>query len=61
MEIPVRVVFDLGEVEYVASAFLRFCLVTGSSTSAGFSIVNTSPFTKKVFTVAGFDRVLDIS
>ncbi|HOO77251.1 MAG TPA: STAS domain-containing protein [bacterium] len=58
---PARVVFDLGEVVYIASAFLRFCLLTGSSAAAGFAIVNTSPFTKKVFTVAGFDRVLDIS
>ena len=49
-----KCVFDLARVEYVASAFLRVCLVTVKKFPAGaFSVINTAPQVKKIFAVAG--------
>jgi anti-anti-sigma factor len=60
-EAPGRVVFDLADVDYVASAFLRICLVSFKTKGPGiFSIVNVHPSVKKVFKIAGFDEGMDI-
>jgi anti-anti-sigma factor len=56
-----QVVFDLSEVEFVSSAFLRLCLKSYNKLgSDSFSIINTSPVVKKVFMVAGFDKNLNL-
>lgn len=56
------VIFDLGEVDYISSAFLRICLtVFKGQGAAGFSIVNAQPSVKKVFMIAGFDKGLSVS
>jgi anti-anti-sigma factor len=58
---PGLVVFDLADVNYVASAFLRVCLVSFKAKGAGgFSIVNMHPTVKKVFKIAGFDTGMGI-
>ena len=55
-------VFDMKEVEYIASSFVRICLVHGqNSKPGGFRIINTTPYIKKTFKIAGLDSVLDIS
>lgn len=55
------VVFDLARVDYVASAFLRICLSVAKSLGAGqMSVVNCQPTVKKVFAIAGMDRVMPV-
>jgi anti-anti-sigma factor len=58
----VHVVFDLQEVNYIASSFIRICvdMVKHAGTS-GFSIVNCDPLIKKTFKIAGLDEILKIS
>lgn len=57
-----RLVFDLGEVDFVTSAFLRLCLKAAKSVKENdFAIVNKSPYVKKIFKIAGFDRTFNIS
>jgi anti-anti-sigma factor len=53
------VVFDLAGIDYISSAFLRICLKMGKQ-SRDFSIVHVDPSIKKVFMIAGFDRILRI-
>lgn len=56
-----KVVFDLGEVEYVSSSFLRLCLTVDRRLKKdNFSVVNTNPFIKKVFKIAGLDGFLTV-
>lgn len=57
-----KVVFDLENVGYVASAFLRLCLSAAKSVEKGnFSIVNAGPEIMKVYKIAGLDSVLNVS
>jgi anti-anti-sigma factor len=53
------VTFDLKEVEYVSSAFLRLCLrVAKEVGTEKFAVVNLNPSVKKVFKIAGFDKLV---
>jgi serine/threonine-protein kinase RsbW len=57
-----RIVFDLGTVDYVASQFLRFSLSTAKGVQKGnFSIVNTDPQVLKVFMISGLVSILKVS
>ena len=57
-----RIVFDLGQVEYVSSVFLRVVLMTVRMVKRGnFSVVNTNPFVTELFRTAGLDQWLDRS
>jgi len=57
-----KVIFDLGGVDYIASAFIRVCLVTAKDITEGnFSITNTNPFIKKTFKIAGLETILNVS
>ncbi|MGD9787892.1 MAG: STAS domain-containing protein [Sulfuricellaceae bacterium] len=54
---PLPVVFDLKDVEFVASAFLRLCLSTAQRVGANrLTLANASPAVRKVFAIAGLDR-----
>jgi anti-anti-sigma factor len=58
----VNVVFDLAEVNYIASSFIRICLDMAKRTGASnFSIINCDPFIKKTFKIAGLDEILKVS
>lgn len=51
-----KIIFDLGDVDYVASGFLRLCMVAAKKPGGHqLHVVNTSPDIKKVFTVSGLD------
>ncbi|MFA5879156.1 MAG: STAS domain-containing protein [Candidatus Margulisiibacteriota bacterium] len=55
------VVFDLKDVEYISSSFLRLCV--GASKEKGemnFSIINVTPNVFKVFKMVGFDKLFEI-
>ena len=55
----VKVVFDLGEVDYVSSVFLRVVLMVARDVGRGsFSIVNANPFISELFKTAGLDQWL---
>ena len=57
-----KVVFDLENVEYIASSFIRICLATAKELKDGsFSVINTQPLIKKTFKVAGLDVPLNVS
>ena len=56
------VIFDMKDVDYVASSFLRICIhVPKAIGSENFSLVNVTPSVKKVFKLSGFDKLLNIS
>jgi len=55
------VVFDMKDVVYIASSFLRICIqVPKLIGSENFSLINVSPHVRKVFKLAGFDKHLNI-
>jgi anti-anti-sigma factor len=57
-----KIEFDLREVYYIASSFIRICV--GHAKQVGserFSIANCQPFVKKTFKISGLDDVLSIS
>ena len=56
-----QVVFDLGEVAFVASSFIRISMNTAKKLTPGnFSIVNCNPFIKKTLKIVGLDDLLHV-
>ncbi|MEI6574710.1 MAG: STAS domain-containing protein [Bacteroidota bacterium] len=56
-----KIVFDLQNVDYIASSFIRICLVYAKQAGEGnFSIANCQPFVKKIFKISGLDEALNI-
>jgi anti-anti-sigma factor len=52
------VVFDLKDVTFVCSMFLRLCLQAYELSGPGrFQVANLSPDVKKVFKIAGLDMI----
>ena len=57
-----KIVFDLREVDYIASSFIRICVSHAKQAGPGrFSIVNCQPFVKKTFKISGLDEILNIT
>ncbi len=57
-----KVAFDLKDVDFVASAFIRVCLFVAKKVSqSNFSIINTRPHISKTFKVSGLDEALNVS
>jgi anti-anti-sigma factor len=55
------IVFDLKNVDYIASSFLRLCGRASNTVKPGsFSIINVTPPVKKVFKIAGLADRLNI-
>ena len=55
------IIFDLAEVDYIASSFIRICVQMAKEAGPGrFSIINTQPFVKKTFKISGLDEVLRV-
>lgn len=58
----IALVFDLAEVDYISSAFLRLCLIHCKSVGKNyFSVVNTSEEIHKVFHISGFSEIMNVS
>jgi anti-anti-sigma factor len=56
------VIFNMQDVDYVASSFLRMCLRVAKEVGPGnLSVINVHPNVKKVFKIAGFDKQLKIT
>ena len=57
-----KVIFDIAQVDYIASGFIRVCLQSVRVTKKdNFSIINASPMIKKTFKIAGLDAELNVS
>ncbi|WP_139559200.1 STAS domain-containing protein [Methylotetracoccus oryzae] len=55
------ITFDLAEVSFVASSFLRLCILATRAVGNGnVCLVNTAPTIKKVFKIAGLDGPIRI-
>jgi anti-anti-sigma factor len=56
-----EILFDLKEVSYISSSFMRICLRTAKNKEEGrFSVINADPFIKKTFKVCGLDEILQV-
>ena len=56
------VVFDLKGVEFMSSAFFRICLVVGKKRGSGaVTIINLSPMCRRMFKIAGLDRIFQLA
>ncbi|MDR0706051.1 MAG: STAS domain-containing protein [Planctomycetaceae bacterium] len=54
-------VFDLSEVDYVSSAFLRICLCHFKAAGKkNFRIENLKPDVRHVFMISGFTEIMNI-
>ena len=54
-------IFDLKEVNFISSSFIRICVAAGKRVKQGcFSIENCDPFIKKTFKIAGLDDILNV-
>lgn len=52
------VVFDLQQVSFVSSAFIRLCIhAYQQAGSHGFQVIHASPLIKRVFKIAGLDTM----
>ena len=55
------VVFDVEKVTFVSSAFLRLCMAVAQKVGASrFSVRATNPGLKKIFLVAGLDKLFPV-
>ena len=54
-----KLIFDFSQVEYISSTFLRICLMKYKELgSENFWIRHPKPDVKKVFMIAGLDRLI---
>lgn len=59
---PQKIIFDLKNVIYVASAFLRICISMVKKTGKdNFLIINTQPQIKKIFKISGLEDFFKIT
>ena len=57
-----KIVFDLREVDYVSSSFIRICVNTAKQTGSGqFSIAHSQPIINKTFKISGLDVILNVT
>jgi anti-anti-sigma factor len=53
------VVFDLADVHFISSSFLRLCVYAARQAGEhGFQVVDVSPTIQRVFKIAGLDGML---
>jgi anti-anti-sigma factor len=59
---PATVCFDMDNVDYIASAFLRICIRAAKVVPKGaLTVENPTPVVKKTFKIAGLDGALNIA
>ncbi len=57
-----RLAFDLEGVDFIVSAFIRICLMTARQLPKGnFTIVHCRPEVRKIFAVAGLDKLIELT
>ncbi len=56
------IIFDLQNVDYISSSFIRICVSVAKQARPGqFSIINCQPFIKKTFKISGLDDILHVT
>lgn len=54
-------IFDVKEVNFISSSFIRLCVAGKKRVKEGsFSILNSDPFIMKTFKIAGLDGILNV-
>ena len=57
-----KIDFDMQNVTFISSSFIRICLSTFKHSGKGnFAIINCDPFLKKTFKIASLDDLLGVS
>jgi len=57
-----KIIFDLKDVDYISSSFIRVCVNVAKQAGAGqFSVVHCQPFIMKTFRLSGLDEILNVS
>lgn len=57
-----KIVFDMSNVSYIASSFLRICISTAKIAGIErFNIINTKPEIYNIFEVSGLDDLIHIN
>ncbi|MCK9203471.1 MAG: STAS domain-containing protein [Bacteroidales bacterium] len=57
-----KITFDLQDINFISSSFIRICVGTSKQIQTGnFGISHCDPFIKKTFKIAGLDILLKIS
>ena len=57
-ETKLPVVFDMKDVDFIASAFLRICLTVFKEAGDRLKIINLQPAVLSVFKIAGFSNLI---
>jgi anti-anti-sigma factor len=58
---PNSIIFDMNKVKLISSAFIRLCIASIKEVKFhNLKIINASPFVKRIFNVAGLDKVFTI-
>ena len=58
---PLKVVFDLKEVDFISSAFIRICMVVLAKVKSGNLVLqNATPFIKKTIKITGLESQLTV-
>lgn len=61
-ERQLSVIFDFKSVDFITSAFVGICVATAKKAGKrNFSIINTNPFIKRTFKIAGLEEELNVS
>jgi anti-anti-sigma factor len=61
MTLNAGIVFDLKEVTFISSYFIRFCIAASKQVPAGnFTVINSNPLIKKTFKITGLDESLHV-
>ena len=56
---PLKIAFDLKEVDFISSAFIRICIMTAAALKSGNLILqNASPLIKKTIKISGLENRL---
>ena len=57
-----KIIFDLANVDYISSSFIRICVSVAKQAGHGqFSIEHCQPFIKKTFKISGLDEILNVT
>jgi len=60
-QIEEKIDFDMKDVNFISSSFIRICLITFKDCQKGnFTIINCDPFLKKIFKIAGLDDLIRV-
>ena len=58
---PFKIIFDLKDVDFISSAFIRICMMVLAKVKAGNLVVqNASPFIKKTIKISGLENQLAV-